>query len=236
MVEVLLALAVALFLSCFFYRSLWTLPLLAPVGIGFYRKRYRQKGERQREELCTQFRECILSVSTLLTAGYSVENAFLECAGDMEQMYGDESLICGELRSIRRGLHINISLEEILTDLGERSHCEEILQFAEVFVIAKRNGGNLADIIRNTAGLIGKKAEVRQEIDTLLAGRKMELGIMKAMPFAIMTYIALTNQGFFDPLYDRLMGRLVMTGCLLAYIGAYLVGDLLLDKLRNAVV
>lgn len=232
----LLAMTVTIFLSCFFYRSLWTLPLLAPAGIVFYRKRYRQKGARQREELCVQFRECILAVSTLLAAGYSVENAFLECAGDMEQMYGGDSLICGELRSIRRGLHINISLEEMLTDFGERSHCEEILQFAEVFAIAKRNGGNLADIIRNTVELIGKKAEVRQEVDTLLAGRKMELGIMKAMPFAIMTYISVTNQGFFDPLYERLTGRLVMTGCLLAYIGAYLIGDLLLEKLRNAAV
>ena len=231
-----LAMAAGIFLSCFFYRTLWTLPLLTPAGIVFYRKRYRQKGARQREELCTQFRECILAVSTLLAAGYSVENAFLECAEDMEQMYGGDSLICRELRSIRRGLHINISLEEMLTDFGARSHCEEISQFAEVFVIAKRNGGNLADIIRNTAGLIGKKAEVRQEVDTLLAGRKMELGIMKVMPFAIMTYIAATNQGFFDPLYEGLMGRLVMTGCLLAYIGAYLIGDLLLEKLRNAAV
>ena len=59
---------------------------------------------------------------------------------------------------------------------------------------------------------------------------------MKAMPFAIMTYIAVTNQGFFDPLYERVMGRLVMTGCLLAYIGAYLIGDLLLEKLRNTAV
>lgn len=99
----------------------------------------------------------------------------------MEQLYGADSLICIELKTIRRGLHINIPLEEMLADFGERSHCEDILQFAEVFGIAKRSGGNLAEIIRSSAELIGRKAEVRQEMDTLLAGKRMELGIMRVM-------------------------------------------------------
>ena len=53
-----------------------------------------------REELASQFRECILSVATLLQAGYSVENAFLECRQDMALMYGEESIkiIQGKLK------------------------------------------------------------------------------------------------------------------------------------------
>ncbi len=155
----------------------------------------------------------------------------MECAGDMEQLYGADSLICMELKTIRRGLHINIPLEEMLADFGERSRCEDILQFAEVFGIAKRSGGNLAEIIRSSAELIGRKAEVRQEMDTLLAGKRMELGIMRVMPFAITVYIALSTPSFFDPLYEGAVGRLVMTGCLAAYVAAYLLGDVLMERL-----
>lgn len=208
------------------------LPLL-PAGVVFFCKIRRSKGEREREELTAQFRECILAVGTLLGAGYSVENAFLECEQDMALMYGKDALICGELRMVRRGLHINVSLEELLTDFGERSGCEEIVQFAEVFSIAKRSGGNLAEIIRSSAELISRKAELKQEIDTLLSGKKMELNIMKIMPFAILAYIGAANPGYFDTLYSDLYGRLIMTGCLAAYIGAYMLGELVIRRMRK---
>lgn len=224
---------VTVFAAFFFYRSLWaTLPLL-PAGVMFFRKIRRGKGEQEREELKEQFRECILAAGALLGAGYSVENAFLECGQDMELMYGKDALICGELKMVRRGLNINVSLEELLTDFGERSGCEEVVQFAEVFAIAKRNGGNLAEIIRSSAGLISRKAELKREIDTLLSGKKMEMNIMRLMPFAILAYIGSANPGYFDILYSGLYGRLIMTGCLAAYLGAYALGELVIRRMKR---
>lgn len=225
--------AVTVFLAYFFYRSLWAALPLLPVGAAFYSGIRRNKGEREREELAAQFRECILAVSTLLGAGYSVENAFQECRQDMALMYGREALICGELKMISSGLHINISLEELLTDLGERSGCEEIIQFGEVFSIAKRSGGNLAEIIESSANLIGRKAELKREVNTILSGRKMELNIMEIMPFAILAYIGVTTPGYFDMLYGNLYGRLIMTGCLAAYVGAYVLGELVFRRMRR---
>lgn len=180
-----------------------------------------------------QFRECILAVGTMLEAGYSVENAFLECEQDMVLMYGEDALICRELRMVRRGLNINVSLEELLADFGERSGCEDAVQFAEVFAIAKRNGGNLAEIIRSSAELIGRKAELKREVDTLLSGKMMEMRIMRLMPFAILAYIGSANPGYFDILYSGLSGRLIMTGCLGAYIGACALGELVIRRMKR---
>lgn len=230
---VLESMAVTALVMYFFYRSLWAALLLWPIGAIFFREIRRSRGERAREELTVQFRECILAVSTLLGAGYSVENAFLECGQDMALMYGQDALICGELKVLRRGLHINIPLEELLADFGERSGCEEIVQFAEVFAIAKRSGGNLAEIIKSSAELIGRRAEVKREIETLLSGRRMELNIMKLMPFAILVYIGTANPGYFNILYAGWYGRLIMTGCLIAYIGAYLLGELVIRRMRR---
>ena len=225
--------AVTAFLAYFFYRSLWAVLPLLPVGAVFYSKIRRNKGEQEREELAVQFRECILAASTLLGAGYSVENAFRECGQDMRLMYGEDALICRELKMVTSGLNINIPLEELLADLGERSGCEEIIQFGEVFSIAKRSGGNLAEIIESSADLIGRKAELKREVDTLLSGRKMELTIMELMPFAILAYIGVTTPGYFDMLYSDLYGRLIMTGCLVAYMGAYALGELVFRRMRR---
>ena len=97
---VLEASGIVLFFAWFFYRNLlWAIPL-APLGIFWVRYQKRKKGQRQREELTEQFKECILSVSASLQAGYAVENAFLESREDMRNLYGERSLIYEELEGI----------------------------------------------------------------------------------------------------------------------------------------
>lgn len=232
---VILSVAVMGMLAFFFYRSLWAIPALSPIGVFFYRSICRNKEERYKEELTAQFRECILAVATSLQAGYSAENAFMECGSDMKLMYGENAPICRELGIIRRGLHINITLEELLQDFAGRSSCEEINRFAQIFSLAKRNGGNMAAIIRSSATLIGKQIELRQELQTLLSGRKMELNIMKAMPFGILFYISIGNPGYFDMLYHNFAGAAVMTGCLAVYLAASALGDRMLEKMMAEV-
>ena len=220
------------FLAFFFYRSMWAVIPLSPLGLFCFRSLRDKKAGKAREELTMQFRECILAAATSLQAGYAVENAFLECAEDMKMMYGENAYICKELGLIRRGLAINISLEELLLDLARRSGSEEISQFAVVFSLAKRNGGNMAEIIKNSAALIGKQIEKRQEIQALLAGRKMELNIMKVMPFGILCYINIGNPGYFDMLYHNLTGVAIMTGCLGAYLAAFQLGEVVMRILE----
>ena len=198
---------------------------LSVVGIWQYSKIAEDKSVKERENLSLQFRECILAVATSLQAGYSTENAFLECWKDMELMYGGDSAICRELLCIRRGLNINVSLEELLLDLARRSDCEDIVQFAEIFALAKRNGGNMSEIIKSSAGRIGKKMELQQEIKMHLSGRKMELTIMKGIPFGILLYIGVSNPGYFDSMYHSLTGVAIMTVCLAIYLGAYALGE-----------
>ena len=222
---VLEASGIVLFFAWFFYRNLlWAIPL-APLGLFWVRYQKRKKGQRQREELTEQFKECILSVSASLQAGYAVENAFLESREDMRNLYGERSLIYEELEGIRRGLVINVPLEELLLDFGKRSGCEEILQFAQMFSIAKRGGGSLSEMIRTSSNLISQRIEARGEVQTMLAGRRMEQNVMRVMPFGIVFYVGITYPGYFDPLYHELSGIGIMTLCLGLYLLSLFLGE-----------
>lgn len=212
-------------LAYFFYRSVVAVPFLCFVGVIVYRYLAEGKQIKQREELGQQFRECILSVSVALQSGYAIENAFVESEQDMRLLFGEDSFICEELRVIRRGLGINIPLEELLGEFGRRSDCEEIRWFVEVFGIAKRSGGNLVDVIRETATLIGKKVDSKKEIAVILSGKRMELGVMEAMPFVFFLYIEMTNPGYFDKLYHNFTGIAIMSGCLAVYVIAFVLGE-----------
>lgn len=221
----ILSAAAAIFLALIFYRSIVAIPFLSPLGFFLFRMLQEKKGEEIRLELAEQFKECILSVSASLQAGYAIENAFLESREDMQKLYGTQSYIYEELERIRRGLVVNIPLEEQLLDLGKRSGSEEVLQFAQMFSVAKRGGGNLPEMIRASANLIGQKIEARQEIKIMLSGRQMEQNIMRMMPFGILFYVGAVYPGYFDPLYHDFSGIAVMTLCLAIYLAAVFIGE-----------
>ena len=130
-----------------------------------------------------------------------------------------------ELSLVMKGLRNNVTLERLLTDLGERSGNPDVAEFAQVFAVAKRSGGNMTQMIGDTAEVIGERLSVENEIDVLLASKKMEAKIMEVVPFFIILYIGITSPGFFDPLYHNMTGILIMTGALALYLFAYLLSE-----------
>ncbi|MBO5210165.1 MAG: hypothetical protein J6B68_12630 [Lachnospiraceae bacterium] len=208
-------------IAYFFYRSVWACLLLLPVFFAFLKEKRRELAKKRRQELSMQFKDMILSLSANQKAGYSVENAVREAYRDMLMLYGKDSCICRELSFIMKGLDNNVVLEKLLYNLGVRSQIPDILQFAEVFLIAKRNGGNMTEILAETASTMEQKIEVDREIQVLISSKQMEQKIMNVVPFLIIFYISITSKGFFDVLYHNLAGIVIMTICLIVYFVAY---------------
>ena len=124
---------------------------------------------------------------------------------------------------------MNRPAEELFMDFGHRSGLEDVDNFAQVLSAAKRSGGELVEIIRQTAGIIRDKVQVKEEIHTMLASRVFEQKIMNLIPFLIVLYIDLTSPGYFSVMYRTWMGRGVMTMCLAAYAGALVLAGKILD-------
>lgn len=220
-------------LAYFFYQSLWAVLGLWPLAFVIKRREEQRKVGKRRQELNKEFMECMLSVNVSLQAGYSVENAFLESKKDMETFFGVHSCIFLELEGIRRGLVVNIPLEELLFQLGERSGIEDIRQFAQIFAIAKKRGGDLVHIITNTVERIRQRVETQEEIQVVMAGKSMEQTIMRVMPFGILVYIGLSYPGYFDPLYHNLKGIFLMSVALVLYGFAFWLGDYIVTQIEK---
>ena len=217
------------FLAVLFYRSLVAVMLLSPLGILVWRERKRKKIQSRKKDLSLQFKDCIQSVCANLKAGYSVENAFRESLSDIRLLYGDECCMAAEVSVIVQGLANNVSLEELLLSLGKRSGVTDIREFGDVFAIAKRNGGNMTEILMRTSSVIGRKMEIDREIEVLISAKRMEQQIMNLVPFAIIIYISFTSPGFFDVLYHNVLGVSIMTICLLVYFVAYRLSAKIVD-------
>ena len=87
----------------------------------------------------------------------------------------------------------------------------------------------MISIIRNTANQIGDKIDVKREIDTMLAAKKYEFRIMTMIPFGIVLYMSVSFPEFMGKLYGSIIGTGVMTGCLIVYLGAYGLGQKIIE-------
>lgn len=207
----------------FFYRSWIACLCLIPMLFLFLKEKKKDLARKRRQELSIEFKDMILAVSANQKAGYSIENAFRESYRDMEMLYGAEAVICLEMRYVIAGLDNNVVLEKLIYNLGQRSNLPDIIQFADVFYIAKRSGGNMTDILAKTAAVIEQKTETDKEIQVMISARKMEQKIMNMVPFLIIFYVSSTSRGFFDVLYHNVIGIMIMTVCLGFYMAAYLL-------------
>ncbi len=217
-----LMLAVAV--SYLFYRSVLAFLLCLPALGVFLKLRRREYIRRRRREFATQFLNGMQAVSVALSAGYSVETAFAEASKELASMYKPEAMIMREFRYIVIQLGMNRNLEELLSGLAARSGIADIQSFAAVFSAAKRTGGNLIAIIRNTVQCMKQKEETQREIQTCLAAKKMEQNIMSLVPALILIYVQMMSPGFLDVMYHNAAGILIMSLCLGVYVLAWLWG------------
>lgn len=208
-----------------FYDSPVAAVFLSPLLYPYYRRRSREKLQQDKKELSAQFREALAAIITALKAGYSAENAFIECLREMQFQFGEKAMITREMEKIGKGIENRIPLEKLLLEFASRWQIEEIGEFAEVFTIARRSGGNLPEILGRTAEIIRDRMEIDTEIDILLSSRKFEQKIMDGVPFFIIFYLGLSTEGFFSVLYHNAIGVIFMTGCLAAYLAAIFLSD-----------
>jgi len=176
-----------------------------------------------------KFKDGIIAVSFALNVGYSIENAFGQAVDELALMYGDDSDIVVKFKLIVIRLGQNENLEDILDDFAEESKVEDIMYFAEIFRYAKRSGGDLMAVIKNTAQIIQQKEEVMSEVDTIISGKKMEQRVMSLIPAVIVIYLKVTAKEFIQPLYGNIAGIIIMTVCLAVYV----VSDMWAKRIVN---
>ncbi len=218
------ALGVWIITTWLFYRSgialVWTLPV-------FVWRLYLGAVELEREKLIDlqiQFKDAIQSISASLNIGYSLENAVVEAKKELALIYPEDARISREMQIMVRQLRLQMAVEQVFMELAQRLDLSDARSFVEVFVVAKKTGGNMVKIIQNTVKQIGDEIDVRREIDTLLAAKKYEFRVMAVIPYGIIAYMQLSFPEFMSSLYGNAIGVGVMSICLVGYMGAYYLG------------
>ena len=168
--------------------------------------------KKQKSELNLQFKDMLYSLHSSLSAGKSIELAFMGMADDLRILYpGSDTYIVIEAIYIARKLEMNETIEASLDNFAERSGLEDVKNFAEVFKICKRTGGNIVEAIKRTTTIINDKIEIKQDIDTMVANKNLERKVLNVMPVIILTLLSFTAKDYIEPIYKFTAGRIVMS-------------------------
>lgn len=211
------------------YRALWAFLVMLPFVLLYLKWKRQLLLQKRKENLKIQFNDALHALQIALSAGYSMENAVGACVNDLKGIYNIKEPIIQEFEYIKKQMSISVPIETLFMDLGNRSQIEDIQNFASIYAIAKRSGGNLSAILNKTAGMIEEKIETGKEINAFIAAKRMEQLIMSIVPCGIILYVQLTSPGFMDVLYGNMIGIAVMTGCLILYILAFYLGKKMME-------
>lgn len=201
-----------------FFKSVLLGTVCAPFGavlFCFYQK--AQLLKKRRWQLMVEFKDAMDGFVSALAAGYSLENAVAETYEDLLMLNGRESIMTRELKVMRQQISFRQPLDQLFLSLGRRSGVDDIITFAQIYATARKSGGNLIHVMKRTAANISEKIEIEREIQTMIAGKKMEAMLMMAIPLLILVYMQVFSPGFLDPLYESAAGRIIMAGALAVY-------------------
>lgn len=209
-----------------FYHNIILSLLLMLLGIKFPDIRTVQIIEKRKKQLTVQFKDMLYSLSSALSVGKSVEMGLRDCLKDLEIIYPDKSTdIIVEIEYILRGIGMNATTESMFQQFADRAHIEDVENFVDVFVTCKRTGGDIIEVIRSTSNTIGEKIEIKQEIDTVISGKKYEFQFLMIMPVAMVLILSATAADYMLPVFTTVVGRIVMTIAIGIFIIAYFVGS-----------
>lgn len=220
-----IGLVLVFIMTYLFYENSGYVLLMLPYMVWFYKKSIKGYQKKQKQIFKNSFKEAMQLVLFSLDVGFSIENSFREAVEQLKLLYGRKSKIVIEFTNIIRRLDMNENIEDVFISFAQKTEIEDIRYLAEVLRYAKRSGGDLINIIKNTIETISQKIAVDNEIQTMISGKKMEQNIMSFMPFGIILYFKISSPEFITPLYGNVVGVIIMTICFAAYMAAMLLSE-----------
>ena len=215
---VLISQAITGGIAFLFYHSVWGI-VLAPL-VGFFVERYRAKERRKKEirQLREDFMYGLQVLNGALQAGFSMENAWKEVEKEFLALERETGVFYQEIRRMNSSITYNVPLEKLFSKFAEKYEVEEMINFAQIMEHGRKSGGNWRRIIEETVMRMLERYEAQREIETMIAGKKLEQQVMNLIPLGMLLFLQFSAWDYVRILYESVLGVLIMSVCLVVYV------------------
>jgi tight adherence protein B len=167
----------------------------APYAYVVYRKYQRMKA------FAKEFPDALDLLVTGLRAGLSFTAALQVVASESpEPVRGEFSLLVEEQA-------LGLDFRDAIVNLTNRVDALDLRFFATAVLLQRETGGNLAEVLANTATLIRERFRVLGDIQTFTAQGKLTGVILVCLPVAVALFTILLAPEYFHPMVENPAGR-----------------------------
>jgi tight adherence protein B len=156
-----------------------------------------------------QLPEVLDLIARAMQAGHAFTSALQMAANDAKPP------LSAQLHKVFDEIHFGLDLRQAMSGLAERIDSDDVRFFVTAVLVQHETGGNLADILRNTATLIRERQKIRGVIRVLSGEGRISAWILSLLPFALAGVLNLVNPEFMSALWTDPKGVQMLYVCVL---------------------
>ena len=185
------------------------------IGVGLFL--VGRRAQRRWQRLAEQLPEALTIISNALIAGSGVLQAFERAARELS------APINPELERVVQDVKVGLDLEEALQNLQQRVPVAELEMVVSSILIQRRSGGNLAELLAETATLLREEIRLNRELRVLTSQARLSGQIVGVLPLAFFMLFYFTSPDYLSPLLTTTLGKLLLTLALLSEVAGFLI-------------
>lgn len=161
---------------------------------------------RRRAAFAAQLPDVLQLVAGALQSGFSLPQAL---DGVVRE---DSQPAAGEFSRALAETRIGGELEAALDRVAGRMDSTDLRWSVMAIRIQREVGGNLAEVLRNTADTMRERAQMRRQVRALSAEGRLSAYILIALPILMAAYMFLARRDYLRPLYTTPVGVIMLIG------------------------
>jgi tight adherence protein B len=157
-------------------------------------------------------------MSRALRAGHSVSAAIEMVSQEVADPTGSE------FRKTFEQQNFGLPFREALEDLARRVPLPDLQFLVTAILVQKETGGNLAEILDKTSGVIRERARLKGQLRIYTAQGRLTSWILGLLPFIMFVLLSVVNPKYTHVLIEDPLGQqLVIVGLVLMALGFYVI-------------
>lgn len=168
---------------------------------------HRQLKKRNRQFI-EMFPEAIDMIVRSVKSGHPLNTALRMIADNMEDP------IASEFRQVVNEIAYGRPVVEALRRMSQRIDEQDVNFFVVVLAVQQETGGNLAEILSNLSNIIRGRKRLMQKIMAMTSEGRATLFVLGGLPVIVFAAINFTSPKYMLPLYETLMGNVILGAAL----------------------
>lgn len=161
----------------------------------------RMVTHRRQAILEAQLPDVLDFIARSMQAGHAFNGALQMAASESPEPIASEFL-----RTFNQ-INVGGAVQDAMASLADRIDCTDMRYFAVSVVINREVGGDLAELLRNVAGLIRERLRLRLRIRVLTSEARASAWVLGVLPFVLAGILFSLDPDYLSPLWTDASGR-----------------------------